>query len=171
MNHFLLIVNILLAIGAVISFGSNIETMRKSGTEITVPKRQPKKSVATVKQTETVKPPTIDENISAIINGDIFNPERTPNTGGPNSGRSEMTLAGTFKVGKVAGAIVIQRNRQRQFNPSYLPFWGEKSPIHLAFFEPFSSRVGIYLTHEFSAQKTVSGCAFLCRLQREVLQS
>lgn len=117
MNHFLLIVNILLAIGAVISFGSNIETMRKSGTEITVPKRQPKKSVATVKQTEKVKPPTIDENISAIINGDIFNPERTPNTGGPNSGRSEMTLAGTFKVGKVAGAIVIQRNRQRQFNP------------------------------------------------------
>ena len=26
-----------------------------------------------------------------------------------------MTLAGTFKVGKVSGAIVIQRNRQRQF--------------------------------------------------------
>ena len=117
MNHFLLIINILLALGTLISFGSNIESVRKSGTEITVPKRQPKKVSTAAKADENVKAPTVDENISAIINGDIFNPERTPNTGGPNSGRSEMTLAGTFKVGKVSGAIVIQRTRQRQFNP------------------------------------------------------
>ena len=117
MNHFLLIINILLALGTLISFGSNIESVRKSGTEITVPKRQPKKVSTAAKTDENVKTPTVDENISAIINGDIFNPERTPNTGGPNSGRSEMTLAGTFKVGKVSGAIVIQRTRQRQFNP------------------------------------------------------
>lgn len=116
MNKFLLIINILLAIGTVITFGSNIETLRRSGNEISVPKRQPKK-VSSVKAVEnkSVTPATTDENIAAIINGDIFNPERTPNTGGPNSGRSEMTLAGTFKVGKVSGAIVIQRNRQRQF--------------------------------------------------------
>ena len=117
MNHFLLIINIILAIGAVISFGSNIEAVRRTKNEVTVPKRQVQKSSAAVKAAAEVKAPTIDENISAIINGDIFNPERTPNTGGPNSGRSEMTLAGTFKVGKVAGAIVIQRTRQRQFNP------------------------------------------------------
>ena len=45
------------------------------------------------------------------------------------------------------------------------------TPERSAFFAPFSSRLGIYLTHEVSAQKTVNGCAFLCRLQRGVQQS
>ena len=117
MNHFLLVINILLAIGVIAGFSDNIRTVRKNSNEITVPKRQPKKLASTDKEAVEVKVSTPEENISAIINGDIFNPERTPNTGGPNSGRSEMTLAGTFKVGKVSGAIVIQRTRQRQFNP------------------------------------------------------
>ena len=117
MNHFLLVINILLAIGVIAGFSDNIRTVRKNSNEITVPKRQPKKLASADKEAVEVKVSTPEENISAIINGDIFNPERTPNTGGPNSGRSEMTLAGTFKVGKVSGAIVIQRTRQRQFNP------------------------------------------------------
>ena len=50
MNHFLLIINILLALGTLISFGSNIESVRKSGTEITVPKRQPKKVSTAAKE-------------------------------------------------------------------------------------------------------------------------
>ena len=117
MNHFFLVINVVLAIAVVAGFGDNIRNARKAENEITVPKRTPKKSVSDKKAVIEEKAATADENISAIINGDIFNPERTPNTGGPNSGRSEMTLAGTFKVGKVAGAIVIQRTYQRQFNP------------------------------------------------------
>ena len=117
MINFLLIVNILLAIGVVSSFGSNISGLKKSGPKLEVPKRQPKKNISSANTAEPEKQPTVDENITAIIDGDIFNPERTPNTGGPNSGRTEMTLAGTFKVGKVSGAIVIMRTRQRQINP------------------------------------------------------
>lgn len=119
MNNFLLVINVLLAIGVVAGFGDNIRTFRKNDNVLTVPKRQPKKTAAKENAAEQ-KVSTPEENITAIIDGDIFNPERTPNTGGPNSGRSEMVLAGTFKVGKVSGAIVIQRSRQRQFNP-FLP--------------------------------------------------
>lgn len=117
MINFLLIVNILLAIGVVSSFGSNIKSLKGSKEEITVPKRQPKKNVASGKDNVQEKAPTVEENISTILDGDIFNPERTPNTGGPNSGRVEMTLAGTFKVGNVSGAIVVMRTHQRQVNP------------------------------------------------------
>lgn len=117
MTHFLLIINVLLAIGVIASFSNNVKTFKTPEAGLTVPKRQPKKSAADREKAPEKAPATIDDNISAIINGDVFNPERTPYTGGPNSGRSEMTLAGTFKVGKVAGAIVIQRTRQRQFNP------------------------------------------------------
>ena len=117
MNNFLLVINILLGICVVAGFGDNIRNAAKKENTLIVPKRQPKKSVASKVEQEEPKVSTPEENITAIIEGDIFNPERTPNTGGPNSGRSEMTLAGTFKVGKVSGAIVIQRSRQRHFNP------------------------------------------------------
>ena len=117
MTHFLLIINVLLAIGVIASFSNNVKTFKTPEAGLTVPKRQPKKSVAAKQDAPEKAPATIDDNISAIINGDVFNPERTPYTGGPNSGRSEMTLAGTFKVGNVSGAIVVMRTHQRQFNP------------------------------------------------------
>lgn len=117
MNSFLLILNILLAVGVAASLGSNIKTVKDSAEKITVPKRQPKvqsKSEASAEQAKTM---TDDEKVTAIMEGDIFNPDRSPLLNSGGGGRSEMTLAGTYKVGDVQGAIVIVRNRQRQFNP------------------------------------------------------
>ena len=117
MNRFLLVINILLFFGVAVSFGSNLNFIRRSSSKLTVVKRQPKKTASVQSEKLNSTKNTPEENINTIVNGDIFNPERTPNTGGPNSGRDEMTLVGTFKAGKVSGAIVIQRSRQRQFNP------------------------------------------------------
>ena len=117
MNSFLLIVNILLAVGVAASLGSNIKTIKNSSEKITVPKRQAKVQNKSEAAAEPQKTMTDDEKITAIMEGDIFNPDRSPLLNSGGGGRSEMTLAGTYKVGKVQGAIVIVRTRQRQFNP------------------------------------------------------
>jgi hypothetical protein len=122
MNNFLLIVNILLAVGVAASLGGNIKSIKDSSSKITVPKRQPKAAAAEAKSAEPAKVMTDDEKVTAILEGDIFNPDRSPLLGSGGNGRSEMTLAGTYRVGKVQGAIIIVRTRQRQFNP-FMPMF------------------------------------------------
>lgn len=122
MNNFLLIINILLAVGVAASLGGNIKSLKDSSGKITVPKRQAKAAAEEKKSAEQQKIMTDDEKVTAILEGDIFNPDRSPLLGSGGSGRSEMTLAGTYRVGKVQGAIVIVRNRQRQFNP-FMPMF------------------------------------------------
>lgn len=117
MNNFLLIINILLAVGVAASLGGNIRSLKDSSGKITVPKRQAKAAAEEKKSAEQQKIMTDDEKVTAILEGDIFNPDRSPLLGSGGSGRSEMILAGTYRVGKVQGAIVIVRNRQRQYNP------------------------------------------------------
>ena len=117
MNNFLIILNILLATGVAASLGSNIKRLKDSGEQITVPKRQPKVQVKSDAAAVQTKAMTDEEKATAILEGDIFNPDRSPLLNSGGGGRSEMTLAGTYKVGDVQGAIVIVRNRQRQFNP------------------------------------------------------
>jgi hypothetical protein len=117
MNNFLIILNILLATGVAASLGSNIKRLKDSGEQFTVPKRQPKVQVKSDAAAVQTKAMTDEEKATAILEGDIFNPDRSPLLNSGGGGRSEMTLAGTYKVGDVQGAIVIVRNRQRQFNP------------------------------------------------------
>ena len=50
MNNFLLIINILLAVGVTASLGSNIKTLKDSSNKVTVPKRQVKAAVAEAKE-------------------------------------------------------------------------------------------------------------------------
>ena len=59
-----------------------------------------------------------EEMIQAIVDGDLFNPERSPNASTRGrGGRIEMVLVGTFKIGDTEGAIIRQNTIQRQFNP------------------------------------------------------
>ena len=117
MNNFLIILNILLATGVAASLGSNIKRLKDSGEQITVPKRQPKVQVKSDAAAVQTKAMTDDEKATAILEGDIFNPDRSPLLNSAGGGRSEMTLAGTYKAGDVQGAVIIVRTRQRQFNP------------------------------------------------------
>ena len=60
--------------------------------------------------------PELDKAVEKAIAADIFSNVRSP-LANVRTGRSDMTLVGTFKMGTVEGAIVKQTNVNRQFNP------------------------------------------------------
>ena len=60
--------------------------------------------------------PDLDKAVEKAIAADIFSNVRSP-LANVRTGRSDMTLVGTFKMGAVEGAIVKQTNVNRQFNP------------------------------------------------------
>ena len=63
----------------------------------------------------TLSPAITDQNekeiIQKIADRNIFNPERSPNAG-VRRGRVELTLVGTFTIGKVGGAIIKHKFQQ-----------------------------------------------------------
>ena len=63
-----------------------------------------------------VQLPAPDAAAEKIASLDVFNQLRSPfaNT---RMGRTDLTLLGTFKVGKLEGAVIRQQNRSRQVNP------------------------------------------------------
>ena len=59
-----------------------------------------------------------EQMIKNIVSADVFNSERSPNSAfNGRGGRVEMTLVGTFRIGKTEGAIIRQNRVNRQFNP------------------------------------------------------
>ena len=93
----------------------------------TVKKRVPAKKGAVPKKNESETDEAApsapmfrnqEEEIQAVIDGDLFNSERSPNASmRGRGGRVQMVLVGTFKIGDVEGAIIRQNTIQRQFNP------------------------------------------------------
>ena len=70
-------------------------------------------------------PLTREEKFNAILNADIFNPERTPNAAfGRRGNRMELSLVGTFEAGKIRGAVILCRTNSRQINPFMRMMWG-----------------------------------------------
>ena len=59
-----------------------------------------------------------EKQLETIVNSDIFNPERAPNVSAWGRGRTQISLVGTFKVGKVEGAIILQQVSQRFRTPA-----------------------------------------------------
>ena len=115
MKSILIVLNILLA-GAVVLGGVRFIRNLSPGASkpaFTVKKRVPK----TAKITSTAKNETVSrvtENtlsgeamVKQIVEADIFNQDRCPNGGfwGGGNARVEMTLVGTFKIGKSHGAV------------------------------------------------------------------
>ena len=60
--------------------------------------------------------PPLDKAVEKAIAADIFSNVRSP-LANVRTGRSDMTLVGTFKMGDMEGAIIRQTNATRQFNP------------------------------------------------------
>ena len=70
-------------------------------------------------------PRTTEEYKAAILDADIFNPERTPNAVfGRRNARVELALVGTIEAGKYRAAVIIQRTSARQINPFMRMMWG-----------------------------------------------
>ena len=118
MKKLLLAVNCVLGLLCLIVLISNLAGLSKKEQSFEVKKRTAKRgqSQETTKRSTLEIP--VEKQIETIVNGDIFNPERTPNVSPWNRGRTQITLVGTFKVGKMEGAIILQQNFNRFQNQS-----------------------------------------------------
>ena len=66
-------------------------------------------------------PMSTDNQVATTVALNIFDPERAPKAVNTNRrtaampvNRGDMTLVGTFTIGRVAGAIILQRGMQMQ---------------------------------------------------------
>ena len=108
----LYLINAILAI-SILYQGSKLFTSKpkKENSKVKLERKNtPKKSIAKV-ATKKQAPPVDD--VKVITEADIFNNKRNPDSSG-FSGRVELTLVGTFKVGKIEGAIITQKSNQRR---------------------------------------------------------
>jgi len=136
MKSILIMLNILLA-GAVVLGGVRfIRNLTDSPAKpaFTVKKRIPKNAkITSLANRETaadknVSGPSGEAMVKQIVETDIFNQDRCPNGGfwGGGNARVEMTLVGTFKIGKSQGAVILQKTQQRNF--PFMPFGGMMNP-------------------------------------------
>lgn len=136
MKSILIVLNILLA-GAVVLGGVKFIRNLSPGAAkpaFTVKKRVPKTAKTTSaarRETVTGKTENLlsgEAMVKQIVEADIFNQDRCPNGGfwGGGNARVEMTLVGTFKIGKSQGAVILQKTQQRNF--PFMPFGGMMNP-------------------------------------------
>lgn len=118
MKKLLFAVNCVLGILVLIVLVSNLAGLRTKEQTFEVKKRTAKRGPGqeTVKRSNLEIPK--EKQIETIVNADIFNQERTPNVSPWGRGRTQITLVGTFKVGKMEGAIILQQNQNRFSMPS-----------------------------------------------------
>lgn len=111
----LIILNCLLAAGVCFAFVSNIKSLTKE--EQVVPVKRTKK-VFREKQRNTLPEQQIltpEQQVQNILTSNIFNPDRSPNTGARGRNRRvQLSLVGTFKIGKSEGAIIRVRGAANQ---------------------------------------------------------
>ena len=113
MKKTLFIVNCILGILILIVLISNLASLRSSGQTFEVKKRTAKKGQSQEVSKRTKLEIPVEKQLETIVNSDIFNPERTPNTAAWGRGRTQITLVVTFKVGKMEGAIILQQGAPR----------------------------------------------------------
>jgi hypothetical protein len=88
-------------------------------TAVPASRKGGKKSVAAAASDKKITPaelPEMNVAVEKVITADVFSNVRSP-LANVRSGRNEMTLLGTFKMGKVEGAIIRQTGGNRQVNP------------------------------------------------------
>ena len=103
----LIILNCLLAGGVCFAFVSNIKSLAKEEQVVPVKRTQ---KVFREKQRDVLPPQqimTTEQQVQNILTANIFNPDRSPNTGARGRNRRvQLSLVGTFKIGKSEGAII-----------------------------------------------------------------
>ena len=111
----LIILNCLLAGGVCFAFVSNIKSLAKEEQVVPVKRTQ---KVFREKQRDVLPPQqimTTEQQIQNILTANIFNPDRSPNTGARGRNRRvQLSLVGTFKIGKSEGAIIRVRGAVAQ---------------------------------------------------------
>ncbi|MBR7103468.1 MAG: hypothetical protein IKC65_00835 [Lentisphaeria bacterium] len=117
MKKFLVILNCFLGVLLFVLLISCLAKLTKKEQAYEVKKRSGKKvqTQDQSKRTKLVIEP--EKQVETIVNADIFNPERAPNVSAWGRGRTQISLVGTFKVGKVEGAIILQQVSNRMRNP------------------------------------------------------
>lgn len=111
----LILLNCLLAAGVCFAFVSNIRNLSKE--EQVVPVKRTRKVIAPARtNTEPAAPPlTPEQQVQNILTANILNPDRSPNTGARGRNRRvQLSLVGTFKIGKSEGAIIRVRGAVAQ---------------------------------------------------------
>lgn len=132
MKNLLVAVNCILSVVIVILFISNVSKLGGGKPEFEVKKRSAKKVQAAEPAKRTKLEIAPEKQIETIVNSDIFNPERAPNVSAWGRGRTQISLVGTFKVGKIEGAIILQQVSNRFNSPA--------------------SRMGAMMSHDAMAQ-------------------
>ena len=113
MKKTLFIVNCILGILIFVVLISNLASMRSSGQSFEVKKRTANKGQSQEVSKRTKLEIPVEKQLETIVHSDIFNPERTPNVAAWGRGRTQISLVGTFKVGKMEGAIILQQGAPR----------------------------------------------------------
>ena len=100
------------SVGAEVATSVSKERKAASPQPNVVAQRQPQRQFNTV---------TPENQIATTVALNIFDPERAPKATVNNRrnaatpvNRNDMTLAGTFVIGDISGAIIIQRSQQMQ---------------------------------------------------------
>ena len=120
MRTLLILLNCLIAGGVCFAFVSNVKALSKEKQVVpvrnTAPKRVEKSGPAPAAQTASAPA----DQVQTIVTANIFNPDRSPNTGARGQNRRvQLSLVGTFKIGKSEGAIIrvkgaVNQNRFMQ---------------------------------------------------------
>ena len=134
MKTIIVILNIILAGVLLTSIVSSLKSV-PAGKNAVKPGVAAKKAQNTRKgtaaaETKSTEPGmTSEQQVSAILSADLFNPERTPNaTTGGRGNRVELSLVGTFQAGEIEGAVILYKTTARQTNPFMRMIWGGGAP-------------------------------------------
>ena len=106
----LILLNCLLAGGVCFAFVSNLKNVSRE--EQVVPVKRVKKVLpdAGSESQITTQVLTTEQKVQKIVSANILNPDRSPNTGARGHNRRvQLSLVGTFKIGKSEGAIIRVR--------------------------------------------------------------
>ncbi len=129
MKIVLIVLNILLAVLVLRNGFHFFKDLAPSAnkTTFTVKKRSSNVRPAVEEAAVAATPASVEvageEQVKRIVELDIFNQDRCPNAGvwGGSNARLEMTLVGTFVIGKTKGAVILQKAQNR---PNFMPFGG-----------------------------------------------
>ena len=120
MRTMLILLNCLLAGGLCFAFVNNLRTISDEKQVVPVRKKTERKQTADTSAPPAAPAPTAEQQVQNIVAANIFNPDRSPNTGArAQNRRVQLSLVGTFKIGKSEGAIIrvkgaVNQNRFMQ---------------------------------------------------------
>jgi len=117
MKTLFIVINCILGAAVCGLFISNVTHAVKRKPAYEVKKRPAKKAPAQEPAERTGLVIPEENREKTIVDADIFNPERAPNVSMWGRGRTQMSLVGTFKAGKMEGAIILQQTTQRWRSP------------------------------------------------------